>query len=373
MNTLINSIIILRKVVDRQFEMSINTINQYKRNDVIDFSSKEKKELQYLESLFDKKDYQVFIKKSIEFLDKYRNNTNNTYLLRGLRSRVFLEQEEWDKALIELNNTIEFIENNYPDSRDLLFDDYGTKGQLLARKSHHLEAVKYMSVEAFYNKKISSEFLDLLEIEYLKFIEKEFFIISKERKLIFLSNCLCDIYNLPFTVLLFDKLPDINFSEGKLVIDKLYINHPLKSNTYLPFSSYKNILLNERTEEVLRLLRFWGANQIFIEEKNEIKEIKYEIKPLSTNESLWFNHEPKWQEFHSKRINTGVLKSSIKLSIDDLEEITNEDKARVINSMKNHIRKINNGLLRNTQKNIDLEYQNKTMKEIIIHVGFDKK
>lgn len=109
----------------------------------------------------------------------------------------------------------------------------------------------------------------------------------------------------------------------------LYVAHPLKKLSYLPYQNAENTLFDAQYQEILLILESLGAKTIKIIFENEdkkgekqedttiLKEYSPVLKPYLPPNLTWYSQIDNWKQLVSKRM-AGVLSAEISLSAKDI-------------------------------------------------------
>ena len=177
-------------------------------------------------------------------------------------------------------------------------------------------------------------------------------------------------YNTSIMCFELNQIPGfLKFPHGHPQVDTLYVQHTTKANIYLPYESANEILLNEKTDEFVRVMQCLGATEINIEEldsldsnqknqrkidasvegKAKVADGKGELnisndndqkysgksksnklltfepikKPYLPNNLYWFHIDSKWRSLADMRLDGNALQYEEYLSS---EEITSTSK-----------------------------------------------
>ncbi len=98
----------------------------------------------------------------------------------------------------------------------------------------------------------------------------------------------------------------------------LYVAHPLKKLSYLPYQNAENALFDTQMEEILNILECLGAKSVKIIFENEennpvLKEFSPILKPYLPPNLTWYSQQNDWKNIVSKRA-AGALNAKIELS-----------------------------------------------------------
>ena len=261
-------------------------------------------------------------------------------------------EELLELALTEINKSLK------------LFDDENshiTKGVILALLNNNKSPKSYDALkELIYLKEKETHpyfALDGIHLIYdkeLKWYEERFLEIPKEqRKYLVLVD---DYVTIPdsFKVLRLSGVPsNLKFLGDNILENTLYVVHPLKDDTYIPYNEYSIELFRDKVEEYRHIMECLGAKSFVIKDivnegvessqKNKLdvtagvkykdigvkgayekndnseqyhklydelsKEIVCELTklPYIPNDVLWYNRTPAWQRDCESRMNGRLL------------------------------------------------------------------
>ena len=286
-----------------------------------------------------------------------------------------------------------------------------TKGDISRAKM-----TEYEEQEELENDELEDEDNDCIEKTIIPLKKEEFF--NKkyyQRKLIFLSeNKKSAFYNNSMCVLNINDLPNIEFSNGYEIANKLYVGHPYIKEKYMPFEDYELELINDRVREFSEIMQYLGAEKVEIvniKEKNKNNSLKeknsisggidYKVVKIdasfdnSISNSLeekikhgvelcqnfaptkkpilplpeyfiWYPHENSWQRIVRQRMNGSLLEHTEKIETMKSKFIEKSE----IKSITASLKFVLNGLNGSYLNDIEEKLKNDENVELTIHVKF---
>ncbi len=146
---------------------------------------------------------------------------------------------------------------------------------------------------------------------------------SYKKKLVFVEDELPTFEPIFIQPLVQNKLGIYDFCGVAVQKGILYVAHPLKKLSYLPYQNAENVLFEAQYQEILHILECLGAKTIKVTFENEgenptiLQEFSPVLKPYLPPNLMWYNQFNNWKQLVSKRA-AGILSAEILLSAKDI-------------------------------------------------------
>ncbi len=210
------------------------------------------------------------------------------------------------------------------------------------------------------------------EFSSLPYLQRKHLFICDELGLLPSSFKVLSKYSLP---------SDIAFPTGHPIENTLYVCHPYRQNSYLPYDTYEIELLRDELREFRKIMRNLGAKHIDYsdffkrdeEKKNSLnrliqggadnlkyairgsreKEFQSEVekgiqsslegswdylitkeKPKLPENLVWYNHREEWKEECESRLAGQTIRSSFKISTASSETTTEQEREQIKADLK---------------------------------------
>ncbi len=146
---------------------------------------------------------------------------------------------------------------------------------------------------------------------------------SYKKKLVFVEEELPTFEPSFIQPLVQNKLGIYDFCGVAVQKSILYVAHPLKKLSYLPYQNAENVLFEAQYQEILHILECLSAKTIKVTFENEgenatiLQEFSPVLKPYLPPNLMWYSQFNNWKQLVSKRA-AGILSAEISLSAKDI-------------------------------------------------------
>ena len=146
---------------------------------------------------------------------------------------------------------------------------------------------------------------------------------SYKKKLVFVEDELPTFEPNFIQPLVQNKIGIYDFCGAAVQKGILYVAHPLKKLSYLPYQNAENALFEAQYQEILHILECLGAKSIKITFENDenasiLQVFSPVLKPYLPPNLMWYSQLSDWKNLVSKRA-AGVLNAEIALSAKDIQ------------------------------------------------------